>query len=344
MGGKNRVAKAGLQAPALVPEVVSEDEQLTKTDGGQIVQWLGALRSFMGRAEALEGSALVTRDAARALVAPKTAAEDEEVQRFVKRASLAEKDLEEHWTITAAVSRFHRRLTAKRSIAEVYLAEAKRIANGLHNGYVVTEKRRAEEADRLAREQVEFLAKQEREHELQRLEAEAVAAEEASGELSAREATFVDLFCGIDRLGQGMAHFHANNGQACAKTAGYKDPLVASARLLSNAKIQIAIKAKQQAATIRRQAVAKAAAPVAVEYQEVRPNITKAPGASDRTTWGGEVLNEAATIEAFRAGTHGIPADLFQINPAKLNEYGRSLHERLDLWPGVRHTKKTGVV
>lgn len=339
MGGKNRVAKA---EPVQVPEVVSEDEQLTQTDGGQIVRWLGELRKFMGRAEALERAAVETLERARAWKLPTTAAEDEQLQREIKATTADQKEIEAHWTITAAISRFHRRLTAKRSIGVGALEEANRIGNGLHNQYTEAEKRRAAAADRIAREEAEFLAKQEREHELARLEAEAVVAEEAAPELSKRETDFVNLFCGTNAA-------YAGRAQACAIAASFKagtsaEAAAVAARLMSNAKIQIAIKAQQQAAVIRRQAVAKAAAPVAVEYREVRPNITKAPGASDRTTWGGEVLNEAATIEAFRAGTHGIPADLFQINPAKLNEYGRSLHERLDLWPGVRHTKKTGVV
>ena len=62
-------------------------------------------------------------------------------------------------------------------------------------------------------------------------------------------------------------------------------------------------------------------------------------GSKDVTRWSGEITDEAATIEAFRSGQHGIPGDLFQINPTKLNEYARSLEARLDLWPGVRAKK-----
>jgi predicted transcriptional regulator len=63
------------------------------------------------------------------------------------------------------------------------------------------------------------------------------------------------------------------------------------------------------------------------------------------------VLDERSLMTAFLGcapedykNRFGIPADLFMVNPVKLAEYGRSLHERLDGWPGVRHTKKTRAV
>jgi hypothetical protein len=322
-----------------VGPVLSEDEALATTDGRQIAGWVQGLRAFFLQARELEIGAMAMLKAAQAIKPPANAAEDVAVQKFIKTTTEDRKEIEAHWQITAVIHRFHRRLTSKRDIGAKALEEANAIGNRLHNAYVEGERRRAADQEWREREEREFLARQEREAELASLEAAAVAAEEASPELSARETVFVDQFaaCG--------------NGQTSARVAGYKDPLATAARLLSSAKIQLAIKAKQQAATIRRQVTAKAAAPVVVEHVEVRPAIERAAGMSDRTTWGGEVLDERSLMTAFLGcapedykNRFGIPADLFMVNPVKLAEYGRSLHERLDGWPGVRHTKKTRAV
>jgi hypothetical protein len=327
-----------------VGPVLSEDEALTTTDGRAIAGWVQGLRQFFGTALELEQAAQSTLAEARTLQAPKDAAGDVAVQKFIKRTTEDRKTLEAHWGITAVIHRFHRRLTSKRDIGAKALEEANTIGNRLHSTYVEAEKRRAQEQERREREEREFLARQEREAELAQLEAAAVAAEESSPDLSEREGMFVDLFCSSNSL-------YTGRGQACAVAAGYKDAIATSGRLLSSAKIQLAIKAKQQAATIRRQVTAKAAAPVVVEHVEVRPAIERAAGMSDRTTWGGEVLDERSLMTAFLGcapedykNRFGIPADLFMVNPVKLAEYGRSLHERLDGWPGVRHTKKTRAV
>lgn len=316
---------------------VDEDQQLAASDGGIIREWLAGLVGFFLTAIRLEKEAVHALEFAKTWTLPATADDDEKLQREIRQATENQKQLLAHWSICAAVSRFHRRLTARRDVGDSAYDEVKRIGNALHNRFTEAQKRKAAEEDKRRREEAEFLAKQEQAAELARLEQEAIDAEAASPELSARETMFVDLYVGVN-------DYYNGKGQACAVAASYKDPAAAATRLLGSAKIQAAIKAKQQAAAIRRQTAAKAAQPLVVEYETSKPDIRKAPGASDRTTWGGEILDEAAALEAFRAGTHGIPADLFQINPAKLNEYGRSLHERLDLWPGVRHTKKTGVV
>jgi hypothetical protein len=78
--------------------------------------------------------------------------------------------------------------------------------------------------------------------------------------------------------------------------------------------------------------------------QEVKPDIARAAGAVDRTTWSAEILDEVAAVDAIIGGKHGMPRDLLMINPIKANEYARSLHKRMDLWPGMRARRKTGVV
>jgi hypothetical protein len=133
---------------------------------------------------------------------------------------------------------------------------------------------------------------------------------------------------------------------SAAHIAGFKDPAAAGSRLMGTRKVTDAIDAKRKAAAIRQQADAVRAQPLDVKpIEPVKPNVTKAAGAHDRTTWSGVIDDEAATIAAaFDRPELGIPRDLFMINPTKLNEYARSLEQRLDLWPGVHAKKKTGVV
>lgn len=331
------MAKREAKAAEVIDVWRSEDEELATTDGRAIAGLVEQFRLFFRTAAALEDGARAMLIAALEIKPPTNAAEDVAVQKFIKKTTDDRKEIEAHWAITAVIHRFHRRLTSKRDVGAKALEEANTIGNKLHNAYVDAERRRAADQERREREEREFLAKQEREQELQRLEADAVAAEESSPDLSDRETMFVELFCGANSL-------YTGRGQACAVAAGYKDPIATAARLLSSAKIQMSIKARTQAAAIRRQVAAKAAAPVEVEHVEVKPDISRAAGMSDRTTWTGEVLDEAAAIEAFRSGKHGIPGDLFMVNPTKANEYARALHERLDLWPGMHAKKNTRAV
>lgn len=341
---KNRTAKAELQTAA--PVVLSEDERLALGTGGLIREWLAGMAPFFTRATALELSAKSTLAAARAWTLPKDSAEDEALQRAIKQTTADRKEIEEHWAICSQLSKLHRWTTARRAVGADALEQANTIGNRLHAQFVDEQRRKAEAESRRLREEAEFLARQEREQELARMEADAVAAEERSPDLSERERLFVEYFAtpGIGSSGGG-------NAQAAAKLAGFKDPLVAGARLLSKDKIQMAIKLRTQATTIRRQAAAKAEAPIAVQTETVRPDITKAAGASDRTSWTGECFDERRLMTAFLGcapedfkNNFGIPADLFMVNPVKANEYARALHENLDRWPGMRHHKKTSVV
>lgn len=313
---------------------VSEDELDAAQAARAIGDFLKSIAGFFTTALALEQTAKQLLDTAKMLTAPDTAEEDAELQRFIKRTSAAKRDVEAHWTITATVSAFHKRLTSRRAVATGAADEANMIGNRLHNAYVDRERRRVAEAQERIRREAEAEAQRRRDLELKAAEEAALKAEADSPTLSSREDEFIELLMGRCR----------NNPIAAARSAGYKDPVASAPALLAKPKIQQALQARTQAAAIREQAAAKRDEPLRYETPNVEANIIKAPGAFDRTTWAGERLDDMATLEAWKAGKHGIPADLFQVNPVKLNEYARSLGPRLDLWPGVRAKKTTKVI
>lgn len=328
-----------LDAPA------SEDHELVAAEGTRLRTFLGGLVPFFKKAGEIERAAKERLDVARQLKAPTDAASDEKIQVFIRTVSTEIAGAEDHWSITTAVHGLHRMLTAARGRVTGkdskgnptgMLDQAKQLAQNLHNRYVEDAKRKArEEEDRLNRE-AEDRARQDREAELKRLEEEAVKAEAASPELSERERSFVDLVA-----------FGRNSSDA-ARSAGYKNPDEQAARLLKTPKIVKAIDAKRQAAKIREQASATQAMPVQVEKAVVQPDVTRAAGAHDRTTHGAEITDEQALIVAvldpMTRTRLGIPADIVMINPTKVNEYGKSLKELINTWPGVRHTKKTSTI
>ncbi len=312
---------------------VSEDEQLATTDANAVRVWLRGIAGFFTTARAMEESSGRTLVEARRLVTPKTEQEDLAIQRFVKQTTEDRKAVEGHWDIALVVNRFHKRLTAARSRATAPLEEANGIGNRLHATYSENERRRAqEEQDRIRRE-AEEQARLDRERELARAEEEAVRLEEASEGLSEREKRFVELFA-----------FGLNTGPTAARAAGFKDPAVAASRLLKQEKIIKAVKAVQEAAALRKQAEARRAQPLDVEVATVRPNISKAAGAHDRTSYSAEVFDPRLFVEAVIGGKHGIPADALMPNNVTLNEYARSLRDRINLWPGCRLKKITSVV
>jgi hypothetical protein len=327
------MAKRGAAKEAEVIDVTENVELVqSREDGSAIHGFVGGRVSFFNKAQTLERHAKSNLQTAATWPPPKTAEEDVQIQTFCKQVSAHRKAIAEHWEITSVIHRFHRRLTAARDRGIQADERAAEIANGLHNRYVEDERRKAQLEEDRRRREAEERARRDRQAELDRLEAEAVKAEEASPALSEREELFRDyIVAGLPQ-------------QDAARRAGYKDPLAASARLMGSDKIRNAITAKQQAMRARQQADAVKASPVAVETPAVRPNIERASGASDRTTHGAEVVDAQALIEAVFEGKYGIPRDVLMVNPVKINEYGRSLHELIDRWPGVRYTKKTRVV
>lgn len=334
----------------------STDEIQTGSDGKTLMSFLRGLAGFFTTAKALEDTAATKLARAQAFTLPTNADEDVALQTFVKEVNEDDKTIDAHWEICGVAHRFHLRLTAARDRGKTANKESRRLGTKLHNDYVDAEKRRvAEEAER-DRQAREAQARREQEEQAAKLDAEAIEREAASTDLSNREAMFVmHMATAGPRV----------NAVMCAKNLGYKDPEKAAARLLGLTKIQDAIKAKQDAEALRQQAEATRRQPVEVRSEPAaKPDIKKAPGAHDRTTWGAEILSEELLGKAIIASLTGhdyggVGADLVPIANAieiiqagiksdqvktLVNKAGNSLHEKIDAWPGVRHTKKTGIV
>lgn len=332
--------EAALPDIEIVDQPVSEDHGLVLPVADQLRAFMGGMVSFFRKATELERAAADRLARAKLLKPPTTADEDVKVQALIRESKMGRKATDDHWTITSVLSKLHKSTVAGRERAGKLDDDAAAIAQRLHNDYVEAERRRArEEEERINREKEEQ-ARRDREAELARLEAEAVAREEASPELSERERQYVD-FLVLD-IYRGSSQ---GNPQRAAERAGFKDALKAAARLTSSPKVQAAVRAKEEAENIRRQAAAKREMPIEVERTTVKPNVSRAAGVSaDRTTWSGEVIDERLFIEAVVGGRHGIPVDVLTVNQAKLTEYARSMHELLDRWPGVRAKKNTTTV
>lgn len=331
---KKQAAAKPAASETLIGEVLgaSPDELQTNEHGSAIREFLRGAAGFFTTARTMEQSAQATLVKARTLVLPTNGDEDAAIQIFIKRANTDRKAIEEHWSITSTISKFHKMLVAGRTRGTDPLEQAATIAQQLHNRYAEDERRRAAaEQDRLRRE-AEERAKAERDRELAEAERKALEAEASSPALSTREETFVlQVVAGRDPI-------------TAARIAGYKDPSTQGPRLMTYSKVLDAIAAKRQAAEVRQQAEAIRNQPLNIEPEKVRPDIRRGGGAIDRTTHSGEVIDEAAFIAAVIAGKHGIPWDVLTVNETKLNEYARSLQERLNLWPGVRHNKKTKTI
>jgi hypothetical protein len=314
--------------PAKV-EVVNPDQALVQREVSDVPTFLSHLAVFFEEATELEARAKDYRERMLTLSMPRTLDEDERVVADIREGKALAKQLEEFWAPINMFYNVHRLFVAARKRA-VEPAEAGVLAgNKLHNQYNDMARRKAQEEADQQRREAEERARQQREQEQKALEDAALKAEAESPDLSAREREFI------------AAYMVSGNAERSAAQAGYKHALATGAKLLATPKIQKAIESARSAKAIREQAQAKKEAPLEVETVVVKAEVS----AGGRTTWGGEVINDdhSVVVEAFRAGKHGIPADLLMVNPTKLNEYGRALHERLDLWPGCRHTKKTSV-
>lgn len=337
---------------ALVPEIVNVQPEnpevaMIANEGGILTAMLQGIGRFLGQANELEAAARTTLAEAKALRAkpPQNGEDDQRVQAFVRRTKEQKKTVEDHWTITAKVSAFHKKLTAKRNIAVEALEEAQKIGDDLHAKYKADAERKArEEQDRLRRE-AEERARQDRERELADLEAKAIEAEAASEELSEREQTFVKYYAA-----------HGKPAEA-ARFAGYKDPATMGVRLATSPKIQAALEAISQAALLRKQAEAKKEAPILVsDVPEVRADVSKG---GDRVTWSATITDVdaflTAMLDPMTRTKHGMPIDIIidtmkqviKSNDNKLpalNRYATQLTEAVGRWPGVRADKKTAVL
>lgn len=307
------------------PEILAPEHReagLVQTDGTQVAGFLNNLVPFFRGALALEDESKRLEAHAKALAPPTTREEDEAVQAHIRASNAHIKAVEAHWSITTVFHGLHRKLTAGRARGTDPATSSASIAQRLHNRYVEEAERKARlEQDRIRRE-AEEQARRDREAELARLEAEALKAEEESADLSERERLFVDMVA------------REFSGHTAAKSAGYKNPDQAAAKLLGTAKIQDALKAKRDAAAIRQQATAVQAAPLVVEVEEVKPDISRG-GGYDKAPWKATVTDERLLIEAILGGKHGIPTDILTVKQTKINDYAKALGDLMNRWPGV---------
>jgi hypothetical protein len=321
-------------APALEGIVEEAPEvALVESDGAQLRSFLGGLVPFFKRANEIEMKAKATLVRAKALKLPTNEDEDLAIQEFLVAAKGDLKVVVETWSITSLVHGLHRKLTSKRGVAEKALEDARDIAQRHHNDYKAAEERRVARENEERRQAAEKQAREEQEAEARRLEDEAIKAMEASADLSEKETRFVELIVA------------GNPHGSSARAAGFKDGDKAAARLLGLVKITKAIEAGRKAKEMRAQAAAVRTAPV--NYQAPapsRPNVSKAAGAHDRVTHGAEVLDADALRDAVFEGRYGIPRDVLIVDPTKVNDYGKSMHELINRWPGVRYTKKNTTV
>lgn len=318
----------------LEPEVLDAvvETQLARTTAVDIEGFLAGVSRFFNKAAQLERAARLTLADVKQFPPPATVEEDLAIQQVILKANADKKIAEEHWKVTAIFHQVHKRLVAGRNRTTDVLDEIATIGNAHHNRYAEAERRRAAEEQERLRREAEARAAQERQIELARLEEAALKAEADAPDLSPRERRFLELY--LSRPIDAPRH---------AALAGYKG-VGAAERLLALPKMQAAIEAARTAETARKQAAAIQATPVEVVHEAVKPQVAKVAGHGGRTYWSAEIVDAEAFVAAAVAGKHGIPLDALYPNLVKLNDYANSLHERIDLWPGVRHVRKDKLV
>ena len=128
----------------LVPSFDREEVELTIRAGDAIKKFLAGVPAFFAKARTLELNAKMALEKAKTTPKPKTAEEDETIQRLIKANSVDTKEIEEHWTITSILNGMHKRSVAVRKRGTDAREEAGRLWNALHNGYTEEAKRAAE--------------------------------------------------------------------------------------------------------------------------------------------------------------------------------------------------------
>lgn len=319
--GKKKV----IDAEVLPPEV-----GLVRQSFGLVQPWLDNLGDWWRSNKHMAVHAKEVLQAARTATVPTTEADDLALQEVLLRTRAELKAVEEHAEpFTGALFKMHRMVTQARAEVTKPLEQSAGILQGLHNVYTAEQRRLAREMEERAMRKAEEEARRRQQEELAELERRAVEREEASADLSERERVFV---------GQMV---NTGNGVQAATLAGFKDPLKTAARLMSLGKITSAIHAQKDAEAIRKQALAVSQEPVIpfVNTPAVRPNITKASGARERTTWSAEITDLTALHEAALRGE--VPPDVLMVDVQRVNRYATELRDLIDAWPGVRSRKTT---
>jgi hypothetical protein len=327
--------KGGARAPAgdvIDVPPADPDVALATTEGQSITQFIGGMVAFFTDAKDLERRAKEDLSAARNWQKPTNKDEDAILCASIRQNAVDTKAIEDHWTITALVHRFQRRLVAHRDRAISTRDEVKQIGNNLHNAYEADERRRVALENERIRQEQERQAQAQRDRELADLENQALRAEAASPDLSEREQRFVD-------------YYNGSNAPAAARQAGFRGNHDEAAwRLLGSAKVIAAIEARRQAEAIRAQAKAVKQAPL--ERSTVTP-VKEQVASRAVTTYSAEVVDEdvfmAAVLDPMTRARLGIPSDIATYKQTKLTECAKALQENIERWPGVRLKKTTGV-
>jgi hypothetical protein len=322
VAGNKRKSADVMPAEVDAPELVQ-----VQTDGNLITGFLSALVPFFRKATELEQHGKTLLAQAKALQPPRTGAEDGTVQTFIKTAKAGRTDVDTLWNgPTGAFNRVHKLLVAGRHRGTGPYEEAASIAQYLHNTYAAMERQRVEAEQRRLREEAEARERARLVELARRLEEQAAAAEDASPDLSPRERAFVVYY---DQTADAVN---------AARRAGFPDPRKAADRLLKSAKVQAAIAAAYEARTLRHQAAVTRTQPVAVVTETVEADLVRV--GSDRTYKSAEIYDPRAFVAAVIAsqsdGQNPIPADTLMPSQTALNEYARSMGERINAWPGVR--------
>jgi hypothetical protein len=316
------------------------DLQFIESVAASVSTWFRGLPDFFKKADAIDKAAAGVLADAKKAAPPKTAEEDEALQKRIQRCNQGKAVAELHWDgtkdapgITALFHRLHRRSTSRRDKSIKALDEAAGIYNRQHNDFVREATRKAE-AERLRLQAIaDRDAEEKRQAALDELEAMAIKGEAASDSLSDREKVFVENVV----RGVGAA--------AAANRAGYRDHEARAKLLMASKKIQRAIAGLQEAAALRQQLSSVAAAPIERTVVDVAPDVIKAAGTQSRTNVSVVIHNAQAFIGAAISGKFGIPIEALCIDESRLRKFAKDLPaETVNRWPGIEVVETDKVV
>lgn len=327
------MAKEPKKAPDAASQVVAAQIDAYMEVGPETTTVAGFLQNigpFFLKARELEQEAVALRTESRGWLLPTTPEEDEVLVANIRRSNDVRKRIADHWAARNVFHALHKKLVAAFSRADSPAEAAQKDGNDLHNRFVANQREAARKIEEQRRRE-EYEREQTRlREEADRLEQEAIAREAAQQDLSEREQSFVRLVADL-----GDAH-----ALQAASAAGYKDPSTMAPRLLTYQKVRAAITAAREAKTLRAQAEAVKAAPVAINDVTVRPEITTSAGV---TTSRVEVVDEEAFIAAVVSGKYGVPTSVLTYKQSQVSDLGKTMGVLVERIPGLRLVKNTKV-
>ncbi len=333
---------------------------------------LGARKFDLDLSPSVAGASAIALLAEVRGIAVKDKASHETALTSIARGKTYKRDIVEHWKpVKRVVNDVKNKVLAAETGELAAAVQALTILEGAVLPYMEAERRRHQIAQDKLREKAEAEARERRALEIAKMEADALAAEEASTGISPRERQFAET------MAQGMA-----SPEDAARYAGYKDPEKQSARLMDAPKIIAAIDGLRAAAHVREQAAAVAATPLDVKAKQATSKLASVKGVHTVTRYGASCVNLAMLVDA--VGANGVtatairselialaahldtdvplakvvlagiiekmhanaawapPLDTLMENGVKLNEYGRMMQKQIDQWPGVAHRVDVG--